>query len=158
MKALFTTGRRALAALLLLSLFVAPSARSEDGVPEKLDAPVAATPFTVFLTDAAGAERDLFSHRNPPVFDIHFTLALSASDKYPLSLYLIQDSEKVRIFKGVLSEGFYRLRYPLAKLPKSGGEVAARVVLKTRIFKARYSSESTYNYQKWEGTYRTGNR
>ena len=137
----------------------APAAPAQEMVPQKLEVPEVPGTFAVLITDAAGVEGEVFSHRNLPVFDINFTLAMSTSKQYPVTITLIQGEEERQLYKGTLEEGYYRLLYSLPDLPVSSGEVAFKVILKTRIYTGKkFTGESNYNYQKWEGTYRVGNR
>ena len=137
----------------------APAALAQELVPEKLEVPKVPGTFTVLMTDAEGVEGEVFNHRNLPVFDLNFTLAMSTSDSYPVTITFIQDEVEQQLFKGTLEEGYYRLLYTLPDVPVSSGEVAVKIILKTRMFTGKkFSGESTYNYQKWEGTYRVGNR
>jgi hypothetical protein len=145
--------------ILAVTTGFAPAATAQEIVPEKLEVPVVPGTFTVLMTDAEGVESDVFNHRNLPVFDINFTLAMSSSEQYPVTITLIQGEEERQLYKGTLEEGFYRLRYSLSDLPVSGGDVASKIILKTRVFTGKkYTGESNYNYQRWEGTYRVGKR
>ena len=63
----------------------------------------------------------------------------------------------MQIWSGTLEDGFYRLKYPVT-LPVAFGDVAVKVILRVRVFKERFSSESTYQYTNWEGSYRVGKR
>ena len=161
MKALSTVRKRSFSIVLVLAVMtgLAPAALAQEIVPEKLEVPVVAGLFTVLMTDAEGVESEVFSHRNLPVFDVNFTLAMSSTDKYPVTITLIQGEEERQIYKGTLEEGYYRLLYPLPALPVSGGEVVVKVVLKTRVFVGKkYTGRSDYNYQTWVGAYRVGKR
>jgi hypothetical protein len=138
---------------------LAPAALAQETELQKLEVPVVAGLYTVLMTDAEGVESEVFSHRNRPVFDINFTLAMSSTDKYPVTITLVQGEEERQIYKGTLEEGYYRLLYPLIDLPVSGGEVAVKVILKTRIFVGKkYSGRSDYDYKTWKGIYRVGKR
>lgn len=128
--------------------------------PEKLDTPIVGSTFAVLMTHQDGTEGEVFNRSHPLVLDINFVLAMSASDKYPITLTLIQDAggepQQTIIWKGTLEEGFYRLRYPVGDYPAGGGEIAVKVVRKVRIYEKRYSGQSSYQYTTWEGTYRVG--
>ena len=138
---------------------LAPAAPAQEIGPEKLEVPLVPGTFAVLMTDAEGVESEVFSHRNLPVFDLHLTLAMSTSDRYPVTITFIQGEEERQLYKGTLEEGYYRLLYPLPALPVGSGEVTVKVILKTRIYTGqKFTGESNYNYQRWEGTYRVGKR
>ena len=161
MNSLSMIRRLSLAIVLVLGVMagLAPAVPAQEIVPEKLDVPNVPGNFVVLMTDAEGVESEVFGHRSLPVFDINFTLAMSTSTRYPVTLTLIQGEEQLQLYKGSLEEGYYRLLYPLADLSVSSGEVAVKIILKTRIFTGeKFTGDSSYNYQKWTGTYRVGKR
>ena len=161
MKALSTVRRLSFSIALVLAVMtgLAPAAPAQDILPEKLDVPKVAGTFVVLMTDAEGVASEVFSHRSLPVFDLNFTLAMSTSDRYPVTITLIQGEEERQLYKGTLEEGHYQLLYPLPDLPVGSGEVTVKVILKTRIYTGKkFTGESSYNYQRWAGTYRVGNR
>jgi hypothetical protein len=129
--------------------------------PEKVEVPAVQGNFTVLTTYGDGTPGEVFNSSRPLVLDINFVLALSPTGTYPLTLTLIQESgatrEELEIWKGTLEDGFYRLKYPVA-LPVGFGEVAVKLIMKVRMFKERYSQESSYQYTTWEGSYRVGKR
>jgi hypothetical protein len=161
MEALSTVRKFTFSIALVLAVMTgfAPAALAQVIEPEKLEVPVVAGTFTVLMTDAEGVESEVFSHRNLPVFDLNFTLAMSTSDRYPVTITLFQGEEERQLYKGTLEEGYYRLLYPLPALPVSSGEVTVKVILKTRVFVGKkYTGRSDYNYQTWVGSYRVGKR
>jgi hypothetical protein len=161
MNALSTVWKLSFSITLVLSVIagLAPAAPAQEIEPEKLEVPLVPGTFTVLMTDAEGVESEVFNHRRLPVFDLHFTLAMSTSKRYPVTVTLIQAEEERQLYKGTLEEGYYRLLYPLSDLPVSSGEVTARIILKTRVYTGqKFTGESSYNYQRWEGTYRVGKR
>lgn len=161
MDALSTVRKFTFSIALVLAVMtgLAPAAPAQEIMPEKLEVPAVPGTFMVLMTDAEGGESEVFSRRNLPVFDINFTLAMSTSDRYPVTITLIQGKEERQLYKGTLEEGYYRLLYPLPDLPVGSGEVTVKVILKTRIYTGKkFTGDSNYNYQRWEGTYRVGKR
>ena len=161
MDALSTVRKISFSIVLVLAVMtgLAPAAPAQEIEMEKLEVPRVPGTFVVLVTNAEGVESEVFSHRNLPVFDLNFTLAMSTSDRYPVTITLIQGEEERQLYKGTLEEGYYRLLYPLPVLPMSSGEVTVKVILKTRIYTGKkFTGDSNYNYQRWEGTYRVGNR
>ena len=143
----------------LLLVFMPLTARAQ-AVPEKLEVPAVGGTLAVLMTYPDGSEGEVFNRSNPLVFDINFTLALSATETYPVTFTLIQEeggkkTEK-EIWKGTLEEGYYRLRYPLESLPSSSGDVNAKVVMKVRMYVKKFSGVSSNQYYTWEGAYRIG--
>lgn len=143
-----------------LALLAVPAGAGAQLEPEKLEVPAVGSTFAVLMTYEDGTEGTVFNSKKPLVLDINFVLAMSASNTYPLTLTLIQDAggepQQTVIWKGTLEEGFYRLRYPVGDLPAGGGPVAAKVVMKVRIFEKRYTGQSSSQYTTWEGTYEVG--
>ncbi len=149
-----------LGSLAVLLLVFTPFTASAQAVPEKLEVPAVGGTLAVLMTYPDGLEGEVFNRSNPLVFDINFTLALSATGTYPVTFTLIQEEggkkTENEIWKGTLEEGYYRLRYPLDSLPSSSGDVNAKVVMKVRMYVKRYTDVSSYQYYNWEGAYRIG--
>lgn len=149
-----------LGGLAVLLLSFAPSAVNAQAVPEKLEVPAVGGTLAVLMTYPDGSEGEVFNRSNPLVFDINFTLALSATGTYPVTFTLIQEEggkkTQTEIWKGTLEEGYYRLRYPLDSLPSSSGDIKAKIVMKVRMYVKKYTGASSYQYYTWEGAYRIG--
>ena len=116
--------------------------------------------FEVQLADGNGTARRTFSGGEDVYVDLRFTLALSASDRYATTITLIQDArgtivEKI-LWEGTLGEGHYRFFAPTGKPPGSNDEVMTKIILKTRVFPKKFTGESYYVYQIWEGSYSFG--
>lgn len=141
---------------LLASLHVvtAPGALAQE--PQKLDLPEVGGTLAVLTTYPDGTVGTVFNGSNPLVFDINFTLALSATDSYPVSFTLIQDDVETPIWNGTLGEGYYKLRYPVDSLPASSGDIHAKIIMKVRMFAKKFTGKSSYQYYNWEGTYGVG--
>ena len=124
--------------------------------PERLSRPV----FSVTVTDGRGAERSAYSDQSPPYLDIQFTLALSASNAYATTFTMIQtadgDVKEEVLYKGSLDEGHYRFLAPVGSPPTAKGNVGIKLIMKTRVFAKKFSGESYYVYQRWEGSYNAG--
>ena len=138
----------------LFPLMAVPAAEAAE--PERLTRPV----FSVIVTDERGEERSAYSDQSPPYLDIQFTLALSASDKYSTTFTMIQtvngDVKEEVLFKGSLDAGHYRFLAPVGSPLTTRGTVGVKVIMKTRIFAKKFSGESYYVYQRWEGSYDAG--
>lgn len=151
-------------ALLAAALCLAahPNDAAAQAQPEKLEIPKTTGTLSVIMTDAAGMPGEIFGRGNPLTLDINFVLALSATDKYPVSFTLIQEAggrkSETPVWSGTLTEGFYRLRYPVADYPASSGDVSLKLLMKVRMFTKKYTGESSYQYYTWEGAYRAGKR
>ena len=145
----------ALTALVFIVLLAAvPPAMAAE--PERLTRPV----FSVIVADERGDERSAYSDQSPPYLDIQFTLSLSASDQYSTTFTVIQtadgDVKEETLFKGSLSEGHYRFLAPIGNPPTAKGPVGVKLIMKTRVFAKKFSGESYYVYQRWEGSYNAG--
>ncbi len=84
------------------------------------------------------------------VVDVSFALALSEVSNYPVTITAIGGPLEEVLWEGVLSEGIYRLRAPLAKITSG----TLKVVLKTKVVnRDSAGSQSSLRYLVWEGPY-----
>lgn len=152
--------KRTAVALAVIVLAGVPSLSLAQSAPQKLEVPAVGGTLAVLLTDSQGSPAESFTRSSPPVLDINFTLAMSPTGTYPLSFTLIQEAggDKVEtpVWSGTLEEGSYRFSFPVQDMPSGGRTVAVKLVMRVRMFIKKYSSESTYQYYNWEGSYRLG--
>ncbi len=141
------------ASLVLAALLLGSAAPAPAQEPEKEDLPT----FAVTTSNAAGEEMTVFPARSTVYYDIRFTLALSASERYATRVTLIRDADGViaeeELYQGVLREGHYRFRVPAQQPLDARGEVRYKVVFRTRFFPKKFTGESFLIYRSVEGTY-----
>ena len=139
--------------VLFFALLAVPPAGAVE--PERLNFPS----FAVTPSNAAGEEADHFRGGNIPHFNIRFALALSATRTYSIRMTLIQDAngkiEETVLYEGTLAEGTYNLLVPGVP-PPGRGEIKAKIVMRVRMFKKKFTGDDFYAYRQWEGTYRYG--
>lgn len=139
--------------VLFFALLTAPPVRG--AVPERLNFPS----FAVTPSTAAGEEADRFGAGTIPHFNMQFALALSATRTYSVRITLIQDANgkigETKLFEGTLDEGTYNFLVPGVPPPGSG-EIKAKIVMRVRMFKKKFTGDDFYAYRQWEGTYRYG--
>ena len=83
------------------------------------------------------------------VADVTFALAMNEVSTYPMTITAVSGPLEEVLWEGTLSEGFYRLRAPLAKI--TAGPL--KVVLRTKLTNRDARGAQTYlRYLTWEGT------
>jgi hypothetical protein len=136
--------------LVFLSAAEAPGAE-----PELLSFPS----FAVTPATAAGEEADSFGSRDIPHFNMQFALALSATRTYSVRITLIQDASgkiaEKQVYEGTLDEGIYSFLIP-GEPPPGYGDINAKIVMRVRMFRKKFTGDDFYIYRRWEGTYRYG--
>lgn len=82
--------------------------------------------------------------------EVTFALALSTIPSYFVTITAVSGSTEEQLWGGNLSEGFYRLRTQLTKIPGSG---PLKVVVKTTMVNRTSKGSESFNvYRTWEGT------
>ena len=148
--------KRKLFLMLAIPFLVFLAAAEAPGAePELLNFPS----FAVTPATADGVETERFSSRDIPHFNMQFALALSATRTYSLRITLIQEvngkiAEK-QVYEGTLDEGTYSFLVP-GEPPPGYGEINAKIVMRVRMFKKKFTGDDFYIYRQWEGTYRYG--
>jgi len=155
----FPMGRCVAINLFLLAvLLLGPVRPAFPQEPFREDLPT----FRITTANARGEVMTVFPPGGHVFYDIRFTLALSASDRYATTITLILDAEgtitEEILYKGALKEGHYRFTVPSKQSIGAGGERRYKIVFKTRFFPKKFTGKSFYVYRTVEGSYRIERR
>lgn len=84
-----------------------------------------------------------------PTVEVTFALALGDVPTYAVGIVAISGQVEELLYEGTLSEGFYRLRAPLAKITSG----PLKIVLRARITHRTAAGPQNFTrYATWEGS------